>query len=406
MRYNRRYGNNSEIANRIWSSIQNPIKLSDIELLANQNTNQEQVKLLKLKINSDTITSARRDDSYYQLITNIGKPLRNFHNWIKSNMLYTYCSKKTLLNSAEQSMDILDIGVGRGGDLMKFYHAKAKSVIGIDINESGIFSGSDGAISRYNVMKKKMPGFPKMSFVVGDAGQKLDYDNQSRNGQMNEQNIKMLKQVFGNSETSDKYVTFDIINAQFMIHYLLKDRLTWNNFCWNVNRYLRPDGYLLITTLDGMAVDQSFINGKITRSYITDDGQKKNYFDIIKKYPDNIDISKLSGDQCLGLQVDAHISMFMDEGVYQSEYLVLPSFLINELKTKCKLRLVETETFKNLFYVYKDFFEHTAHSESKAETKKFFNDVKQFYNQEDPSTKDWFTYSSLNRYYIFQKIVD
>lgn len=403
MRFRRKYGNNSEIANRVWNSIQSPITFDDIKLLGDPKTNANQVKLLKTKISSETITMARRDDKYYQLVTNLGKNLRNFHNWIKSNMIYTYCAKKTLLNGSKIGMDVLDVGVGRGGDLMKLYHAKVKSAVGTDVNESGIFSGSDGAISRYNVMKKKMPGFPKMSFVVSDAGQKFDYTNQLKNGQMNEQNVKMLKQIFGDSENDKKHNTFDVFNAQFMIHYLLRDTNTWNNFCHNVNKYLKKDGYLLITTLDGQMVDQTFKNGHIMREYITDDGEKRLLFDIVKKYPDSLNLSKTKGEANLGIQIDVHMPIFMDEGVYQTEYLVNPSFIINELRSKCNMRLVETESFQNLFYVYQDFFNNTAQFESKQETRKFFNDVKQFYNLEDETTKNWFEYSRLNRYYIFQK---
>ena len=90
-----------------------------------------------------------------------------------------------------------------------------------------------------NVFKKKMPGFPRMSFLVADAGQKFDYENQLKIGKMNDQNVKLLKQVFGENEKSSKHNTFDIINAQFMIHYLLANINTWSNFCSNVNKYLR-----------------------------------------------------------------------------------------------------------------------------------------------------------------------
>ena len=249
-----------------------------------------------------------------------------------------------------------------------------------------------------------MPGFPKMVFLVADAGVKFDYENQSNITKMNDQNIKMSKLVFGDNEKSTKHYMFDVFNAQFMIHYLLKDSNTWNNFCSNINKYLREDGYLLITTLDGQMVHENFKDGHIKKEYISDDGQKKVLFDIVKRYPDNVDITKYEDDACLGIQIDAHIPMFMDEGVYQSEYLVLPSFLINELRSKCNMRLVETESFQNLFYVYQDFFENTANFESKLETRKFFNDVKQFYNFNDETTKNWFEYSRMNRYYIFQKL--
>lgn len=301
-------------------------------------------------------------------------------------------------------MDVLDIGVGRGGDLMKLYHAKVKSAVGIDVNESGIFSGSDGAISRYNVMKKKMPGFPRMSLMVADAGQKFDYTNQSTLGKMNDQNIKLLKQVFGENENSSKHYTFDVINAQFMVHYLLQNTNTWNNFCSNINKYLRSDGYLLITTLDGNMVNNAFgTKGSISCDYI-DEGQPRKLFDIIRKYNDKLDLSKLkTTEENLGLAIDVHIPIFMDEGVYQTEYLVNPSFLIRELKKKCNMRLVESESFQNIYYVYEDFFKNTANYESKSETRKFFNDVKQFYNLNDDITNKWFQYSKLNRLYIFQK---
>jgi ubiquinone/menaquinone biosynthesis C-methylase UbiE len=57
--------------------------------------------------------------------------------------------------NVEQAKKVLDIGAGRGGDLMKLYHAKVKSAVCFDPNESSLSSGSDGAISRYNIFKKK-----------------------------------------------------------------------------------------------------------------------------------------------------------------------------------------------------------------------------------------------------------
>lgn len=404
MRFKRKYGNNMDIANRIWNSIKNPITFEDIKLLGNKNTNQEHIKLLKTKITSESIGLARRDDTYYQLINNLGKTMTAFHNWIKSNLIYTYCSKKTLLDNSKASMEILDIGTGRGGDLLKFYHAKVKSVIATDVNEAGFNSGSDGAISRYNIFKKKMPHFPKVTFIVADSGQKLDYENQSKVTKMNDNNGRLLKHVFGENQKASKYNTFDVINAQFMIHYLLKNVETWENLCSNIDKFLRKDGYLLITTLDGQIVFNELKKGKLNQEYINENGQKKFMFDIKKKYPDNLDFSKLKGYDNLGIAVDVHMSLFMEEGVYHEEYLVNPSFIINEFKNKYNMRLVETETFQNLYYVYEDFFKNTANFESKAETRKFFNDVKTFYNTDDENTRKWFEYSKMNRYFIFQKL--
>ena len=405
MRFKRKYGNNYEIANRIWNSIQNPITFNDIKLLGNPKTANEHIKILKSKITSVSISLARRDDKYYQLITNLGKVMRNFHNWIKSNIIYTYCGNKTLLDNTNVLMDVLDIGAGRGGDLMKFYHAKIKSAVCCDPNYASLFSGADGAISRYNIFKKKMPNFPKINFIVADAGKKLDYLNQSLNSQMNDQNIKLLKQTFGDDDNTTKYNTFDIINAQFMIHYLLKDIYTWNNFCYNVNKYLRKDGYLLITTFDGNIVHNKLDNGNFSKDYINDDGQKKVLFNITKKYSTDIKLENLNTvESNLGLQIDIHAAWMFEEGGSYIEYLVNPKFLINQLRRQCNMRLVETETFQNLYYVYEDFFVRTANYESKEQTKKFFNDVKEFYNLDNELTKNLFEFSRLHRYYIFQKL--
>jgi hypothetical protein len=191
-----------------------------------------------------------------------------------------------------------------------------------------------------------------------------------------------------------------------MIHYLLRDKTTWKNFCSNVNKYLRKDGYLLITTLDGSLLNSSFgKSGRIYRDYIDEEGQKRVLFEVIRKYPEDLDLTKLKTVKSnLGIQIDVNIPIFMEEGTFHTEYLVNPSFLINSLRNDCNMRLVETESFQNLHYVYEDFFTTTAQFESKQETRTFFNNVKEFYNFQDDITKKMFEYSKLNRYFIFQKL--
>ena len=52
---------------------------------------------------------------------------------------------------------ILDIGCGRGGDVMKWFHARIKNYVGFDPDYEGIYSSIDGIISRYNSRKKVFP---------------------------------------------------------------------------------------------------------------------------------------------------------------------------------------------------------------------------------------------------------
>ena len=72
--------------------------------------------------------------------------MRTFHNWIKSNIIYTYCNKQ-YKNDVQQS--VLDIGCGVGGDIMKFYYVSVAYYVGVDIAKEGIFSAVNGAISRF-----------------------------------------------------------------------------------------------------------------------------------------------------------------------------------------------------------------------------------------------------------------
>ena len=66
------------------------------------------------------------------------------------------------------------------------------------------------------------------------------------------------------------------------------------------------------------------------------------------------------------------------------------------------MRLVETDTFENLFNTYNEFFNSAAETESVNDTKNYFLKVKKFYDKTDDN-KNWFNFSRLNRYYIFQK---
>ena len=41
--------------------------------------------------------------------------------------------------------------------------------------------------------------------------------------------------------------------------------------------------------------------------------------------------------------------MFKEEGNYDTEYIVTKDFLEKELFDKCKMRLIETDMFENVF---------------------------------------------------------
>ena len=148
---------------------------------------------------------------YYQIRTNLAKPMRTWHNFLKSIVIYTHCSSAY---EKDKKISILDYACGRGGDIMKYYYARVDFVVGIDVDNHGIISPTDGAISRYNKLKKSKPNFPRMFFINADGRNLLNYDDQLKAlGFMSNKNKGLLENFF--SKDKNKKTTFDRINCQF-----------------------------------------------------------------------------------------------------------------------------------------------------------------------------------------------
>jgi SAM-dependent methyltransferase len=394
-KYKKKYGNNEEIADKVWRSILMPIDISDIQILGDIAKHENHITTMRGKIDVKLIETARSEDIYYQLKTDLAQPQRNFHNWIKSALIYNYCSKDLTGNK----LTALDIGIGRGGDIMKYYSAKIGELVGIDVDSNGIFSATDGAYSRYNNFKRKFPGFAKMTFLVADGGAKLNLEDQIKAiGSMDDKNKQLLKEIFGEKD-NDKSMKFDIISSQFVLHYMFKDDVTFDNLCKNINKLLKPGGYLFFTTMDGDLVHEELKknNGKIESFYSNKEGTKNKFFHVIGKYDINDSIDKT------GLAVDFYNSSFQEEGNSMIEYLITNKFVVESFKEKCGLELVETENFQNIYNSFKSFFTNTAKYEENIKTRAYFEGISKFYDLNDEVNKASFELSRLNRLYVFQK---
>ena len=399
LRYGRKYGNNSEIAFKIWRSIQTPILISDMSDLAKGNFPErnmflydKKIESLRLKIGHELIISASKQNVYFQKISNLAKPLRQFHRWIVSNLVYTYCNAQY---QQGRKLNIFDLGCGRGADLMKFYYVAAALYVGADIAKDGLYSAVDGAISRYNLLRKKKPNFPKMEFIHADCGTKLTYDEQNRVlGGMSQDNKKLIEKYF--MQNTNK---FDVINSQFVIHYLLASQTTWDNLKYNLNTILKDDGYLILTHFDAQKVLEYL--GKETsmaRFYTDEKGKKEKLFEIVKKF-DTIDTSKPIGP---GYAIDLFASWMFEDGTYQTEYLVDYKFLAEDLLKDCDLELVETDLFSNQFNMNREFFSKYQQTMHNPETQKFLANVAMYYDETEIN-KLCYEYTFLQRYTVFRK---
>ena len=393
MRFQKKYGNFKDIAVRVWKSMIEAVTIREIKNLSNPETYAFQKKQLEARIDSSVIVSDRKQDIYYQKNSNLAKPMRNFNNWIKSILIYTYCQKaKITKDSSARKMNVLDIGCGRGGDLMKMYHARVGYYVGIDTDYETLFSAMNGAVSRYNENKKKYPDFTNMTFLNADANSLLNSKDQLKAiPKMSGDNKNLIDKIFS------KKNQFDVLNLSFCLHYLLGTKLTTNNLIENIKNNLKVGGFIIAEFFDAEKVMELMGDKNTYTSYYTDeDGNKVKFFEIVKKFT-----GKLSDKP--GQAIDVYMSWISEEGNYYEEYLVTNK-LLEDTMAKAGCRLIDSESFKNVYEMNKPWFKDVIQYEENKRNKKFYYDVAKFFEELKGADKESKIYSFLHRYYIFKKI--
>ena len=394
-RIGKKYGNYKDVAIKTWKSMIEAITIEDIRRLSNPETYVSQRNTLASRIDKSVVISDRKQDIYYQKISNLIHEMRDFHNWIKSILIYLYCSPKkrnASIKDKKYKLDkksVLDIGCGRGGDILKWYHARVGYYVGIDVDYEGINSSIDGAISRYNNLKGKYPDFPQVNFLQLDGSLPLELNAQTKRfpNLTNFEKNKITK-IF----TKDR--KFDIISSQFAIHYLFDSQTSVDNLINNIKEYLKVDGYVLMTLFDSSLVDNSFDGNKsYTSSYTDDDGNRQKLFEIVKKY-DKVENKP-------GIPIDVMMGWVSDN--YMQEYLVSYDLMVDTMK-KAGCTLIDSQSFKYLYNVNKEWFEEVTHTEENKKNKQWYDKINKFYGDLKGAGKESKYYSFLNRYYVFKKI--
>lgn len=121
------------VAENVWEDIQNPITLDELTM---------------------TISSVEIEDSV----------VRRYHNAIKRELISAYCSPSDSENMATHKV-VLDIGIGRGGDLSKYKEAEVRRLYGVDPNEDNL-----------EELKRRLAGIDLDDLtVIRKALEKIDY---------------------------------------------------------------------------------------------------------------------------------------------------------------------------------------------------------------------------------------
>ena len=371
------YGNAYPVANSNWQSIHNPIT---IEMISTGQNIPEYI-----------------DDIYYNDFTEKTntKPLRDFHNSIKSKLIKAV---------SKRGHTLIDYAVGRGGDLPKWIHSQIKFVLGIDYAKNNIQHPKNGACSRYLNKKKQIRNIPDAVIIHGNSGLNI------RDGKSfkTEKDIQIIKAIFG-SGPKDALVLgkgvyknygiaesgFNISSCQFALHYFFEDITTLHEFLTNIAQCTKLNGYFIGTCYDGHTIFNLLRNKKKDESITIFKNDRKIY-ELTKKY----DKTGFPDDE---LSINYPINVFQESiGNTFREFLVNFTYFTQLIEDYGFVLMTKEEAIQNGMPNSTGLFgELYSHMENDVNMKYNINaEYKNSLNM-TPEEKQ---ISFLNRYFMFKKV--
>ena len=307
------YGNAYHVANNNWQSIHNPIT-------TNMLCGKEKVEI-----------SQEDDGVYYNRKQYKSETfaLRHFHN--------LYVKKRLIEAVSSPKMHLLDLAVGKAGDLNKWIHCNIEALLGIDISKDNIHNPNDGACARYlEMIKKNTKKLPIAMFIQGDSRKSLkdgDFENVNNNGDPSQSN-HILKTLMGSTTVSSSKLEpflkkhhgifqdkFDICSIQFALHYMFESKETLHQFITNVSNYTKVGGYFIGTCYDGVKIYNKLKNNP--KVELWKNNQK--LWHILCKYDDDVDAFLNGDDDCVGYKISVYqesINKEFDEYLVHFGYFV------------------------------------------------------------------------------------
>jgi hypothetical protein len=378
------YGNAYHVANSNWRSIHRPIT--------------EEMIMSGLGLPEDVESAMETSDVYYnrQTRNTATRALRDFHN------LYV---KRALITGVGKRKDtLLDLAVGKAGDLSKWIAAKLRFVMGVDLFENNITDRVDGACARYLKMRQTTPNMPAAIFVQGNSA------NNIRSGQsfLSDKHKLVSRALFGEGAKDRRLlgnVVFDnygvgsegftITSCQFALHYFFENPTTMHGFLRNVAECTRLGGYFIGTCYDGKRVfDMLATKGEGEAVTIMKSGQK--IFEITKRYEET---GFPDDESSIGYAVDVYQESINKEF---REYLVNFDYLRRVLEDYGFV-LVEKDEARQQFHLpdgmgsFEELF-HAMEGELKRNPR-----AKSNYGESAALSKEEKKISYLNNYFVFKK---
>ncbi|GAB0087257.1 mRNA cap guanine-N7 methyltransferase [Sergentomyia squamirostris] len=152
--------------------------------------------------------------------------LRNFNNWIKSMLVNEYATKVKETLQAGAPLRVLDIGCGKGGDLLKWQKGRISHLICTDIAEVSI----EQCRARYDAMlarsRKFAPEFTAEFFACDSTRDRL------------------------RERFRDASMELNIVSCQFAFHYCFESLPQAECMIRNASECLKPGGFFIGTIPD------------------------------------------------------------------------------------------------------------------------------------------------------------
>lgn len=303
------FGNDIAVANNIWTSMHIPIS----------------EKMIREFVSTPNNVADIEDDMYYRddlkRASRLFNDVYNFHNKVKEQLYKTYVNKGAKL---------LELAVGRAGDLHKWKKVKPDLVVGVDISLSNIISPTQGAAVRYITDKKQNPRdyLPPVLFLQGDMSVFPLFGQDDR----------YMKYLTGDETPPTEYLekfkgitVFDDISCQFAMHYACGNEETFRSFTQNLVKYSKSGTTFFGTCLDGQSV-YTLLAGKTTHSF----GRSG---EITKQYTD----TQIWSEE-FGMPIKVFLESFENP---ELEYLV-PFEKCTAILLENDFELVKTDKFSDL----------------------------------------------------------
>lgn len=150
--------------------------------------------------------------------------MRNFNNWLKSVLIGEILDQ--VRGAGPRQVSVLDLGCGKGGDLLKWRRGGISHLVCADIAGVSV----EQCQSRYEDMKKKSHANERLfsaQFITADC----------------------TKEVLS-EKLDDPQLMFDICSCQFVYHYSFESEQKADMMLRNACERLKPGGFFIGTTPD------------------------------------------------------------------------------------------------------------------------------------------------------------